>query len=65
MLIVLIYTVRVDRNSPKNRPFPTQKQEISAPAPKLSPPKEASFFPESVPSPEDESIVEETFTEFP
>lgn len=65
MLIVLIYTVLVARNFPKNRQFPTPKQEISAPLPELSSPKEANFFPESVPSPGDESIIEETFTEVP
>ncbi len=65
LLTVLIYTVQVDRNSPKNRQIPITKQEIPAPPPKVVPPKEASFFPESVPAPEDETIIEETFSEIP
>ncbi len=62
MLMVLIYTVNVDRKSPdpKNETAP-----ISTPLPPASPKSEAGFFPESDPEPEDESIIEETFTEVP
>ena len=62
MLIVLVYTVLVDRNFPQNRKIPISKQETHAPP---SSKKEASFFPESDPLPEDEHIIEETFTEDP
>ncbi len=63
MLMVLIYTVRVDRNFPKNRKVPITKQEVPFPQPASK--EEASFFPESEPLPEDERIIEETFTEVP
>jgi len=63
--MVLIYTVRVDRNFSQNRKVPNAKQEIPAPVPQPASKKEASFFPESEPSPEEESIIEETFTEVP
>ena len=59
MVMVLIYTVNVDRIAP------SPKQEIPA---SISPPatqNNASFFPESEPNSEDESIIEETFTEVP
>ena len=65
MLMVLIYTIRVDRNFPQNRNIPISKQEPSAPPPQPAPKKNASFFPESEPLPGDESIIEETFTEVP
>jgi len=65
MLMVLIYTVRVDRNFPQNRKIPISKQEIPVSAPQPAPKKNASFFPESEPMPGDESIIEETFTEVP
>ena len=63
MLLVLIYTLLVNRNFPQNRKVPISKQEIPVPQPALK--NEASFFPESEPLPEDESIIEETFTEVP
>ncbi|MCH7623162.1 MAG: hypothetical protein IIB46_03680 [Nitrospinae bacterium] len=65
MLMVLIYTVRVDRNFPQNRKVPITKIEIPVPVPQPVSKKKASFFPESEPSPEDEGIIEETFTEVP
>ncbi len=67
MMLVLIYTAYVyqliDQKFIKTRNAPISKQ--APPAPKPSAKKEASFFPESDPSPEDESIIEETFTEVP
>jgi hypothetical protein len=65
MLMVLIYTVRVDRNPPKNDKIPISKQEALAPEPQPASTSPKSFFPESVSSPEDEAIIEETFTEIP
>ena len=63
--MVLIYTVRVDRNFPQNRKVPITKLEIPVPVPQPISKKEASFFPESEPMPGDKSIIEETFTEVP
>ena len=65
MLMVLIYTVQVNRNPSKNIETPISKQEIPAPAPEPTPKKETGFFPESEPTLEDESIIEGTFTEVP
>jgi hypothetical protein len=63
MVMVLIYTVNVDRTPlpSKNRIAPIS----NGPAPRPVAKNKASFFPESNPSPEDESIIEETFTEVP
>ena len=63
MVMVLIYTVNVDRT-----PLPSKKLIVPisnglTPRPVIK--NKASFFPESAPSPEDESIMEETFTEVP
>jgi len=63
--MVLIYTVTVGPNPPH---LPKKTVPISIkPPPSLKPvpKKEASFFPESLPNPDDESIIEETFTEVP
>ena len=57
--MVLIYTVRVDRNFPQNRKVPITKLEIPVPVPQPVSKKEASFFPESEPMPGDKSIIEE------
>jgi len=65
MLMVLVYTVLVDRNFPQNRKVSIPKQETPAPLPSPSSKNETSFFPESAPQPEDEVIIEETFTEVP
>lgn len=63
MVMVLIYTVNVDR------PPLTSKNQIvpisNSPAPRPIEKNKDSFFPESDPSPEDESIIEETFNEVP
>ena len=63
--MVLIYTVNVAPNPPhsQNKTVPISIQIPPEPEPVSK--KEAGFFPESVPSPEDESIIEETFTEVP
>jgi uncharacterized membrane protein required for colicin V production len=65
VLMVLIYTVAVAPTPPQsqNKTVPISTQ----PPPDLKPvsKKEAGFFPESVPNPDDESIIEETFTEVP
>ena len=63
--MVLIYTVQVDRNFPQNRKVPITKQDVPAPVPQPASKIRASFFPESETSLEDESIIEETFTEVP
>lgn len=57
MVIVLIYTLNVDRNPSKS----DQKTNIS----RTSAENEKSFFPKSDPNPDDESIIEETFIEVP
>jgi hypothetical protein len=57
MVMVLIYTLIVDRNPSKS----DQKTHV----PRPSSENQKSFFPKSNPNPEDESIVEETFTEVP
>ena len=63
--MVLIYTVFVAPNPPHS-PKKTVPISIQIPPdPKPLPKKEASFFPRSVPNPDDESIIEETFTELP
>jgi len=65
VLMVLIYTMNVAPNLPpsQNKTVPISIQ-IS---PSLKPvqKKETGFFPRSVPNPDDESIIEETFTEVP
>ena len=63
MVMVLIYTVNVDRAPlpSKNRVVPISNGPVTQPVTK----NKASFFPENDPSPEDESIIEETFTEVP
>ena len=63
MVMVLIYTVNVDRT-----PLPSKNQIVpisKGPAPRPVTKNKTSFFPESEPGPEDESIIEETFTEVP
>jgi hypothetical protein len=63
MVMVLVYTVNVERT-----PLPPKKRIVpisNVPAPQPVTKNNAGFFPESEPSPEDESIVEETFTEVP
>lgn len=69
IILVLIYTVfvyqSIDQKFIKNRSAPASKQEIPAANPEPSSKNEASFFPESDPSIEDKSIIEETFMEVP
>jgi hypothetical protein len=61
MVVVLIYTVNVERDFSDS----TQPALLPAPAPQSATKNEASFFPENEPVQEDESIIEETFTEVP
>jgi len=65
MVMVLIYTVTIDRTIPYSQkrivPIATEPPSTSRPITR----NKASFFPESEPSLEDESIIEETFTEVP
>jgi hypothetical protein len=69
MMVVLIYTVNVERDISSSRKnsftVSTSPPPATAPSPQPVTKNEDGFFPESEPTPEDESIIEETFTEVP
>jgi hypothetical protein len=69
MVVVLIYTANVEHDISSSRKSSVTISTSPPPATTLSPQPDAKnetgFFPESEPTLEDESIVEETFTEVP
>lgn len=69
MVVVLIYTANVERDISHSRKssftISTSPSPATAPSPPHIEKNEVGFFPKSEPAPEDESIIEETFTEVP
>ncbi|GJL80316.1 MAG: hypothetical protein NPINA01_33050 [Nitrospinaceae bacterium] len=65
MLLVLIYTVHVNRSLTPRTPVPIPKTEKPIEKPPVSPVNEDSFFPPPEPPLGEKDIIEESFTELP